>query len=78
MRVLNRFKKKGIAFWHNGVWRGSSSHKRLTFNREVVSFQGKSVMFSCAKMYGRSTPLIFIEETMRGAIYTESIIEPIL
>lgn len=60
------------------VWRGPGRQERLLFAREVVPYQGGTVMFWGGIMYGRRTPLILIERTMTGTIYAENIIEPII
>lgn len=60
------------------VWRSPGRQERLTFAREVVPYQGGSVMFWGGIMYGRRTPLILIQRTMTGTIYVENIIEPII
>lgn len=60
------------------VWRGPGRLERLNFAREIVPYQGGTVMFWGGIMYGRRTPLVLIERTMTGTIYAENIIEPII
>lgn len=60
------------------VWRGPGRQERLSFAREVVPYQGGSVMFWGGIMHGRRTQLIPIPDTMTGDRYVRNIIEPII
>lgn len=60
------------------VWREPGRQQRLNFPREVVPYEGGTVMFWGGIMFNRRTPLIRVPQTMTSQIYMENIITPII
>lgn len=60
------------------VWRERGAQQRLALAREVVPYEGGSVMFWGGIMYGRRTALVHVPVTMTGQIYIDLIVRPIV
>ncbi|CAH1983572.1 unnamed protein product [Acanthoscelides obtectus] len=60
------------------VWREPGHQQRLNLAREVVPYQGGSIMFWGGIMFNHRSSLIQIQGTMTAEIYEENVIQPII
>ncbi|KAL1489394.1 hypothetical protein ABEB36_014296 [Hypothenemus hampei] len=60
------------------VWRAPGRQERLTLPREVLPYQGGTIMFWGGIMFNHRTQLIPIAQTMTGEIYAENIVRAII
>ncbi|CAH1996574.1 unnamed protein product [Acanthoscelides obtectus] len=60
------------------VWREPGHDQRLNLARELVPYQGGSIMFWGGIMFNQRSPLIQIQGTMTAEIYEENVIQPII